>query len=279
MSSTSKNSIIFNIAGAGVLLTVAGYIVTSFITTPAVLPCTQRFPAGHQLSFDGPGGRAMSAIDLQARFGTRQWGLSKNVEIVKAGGKSTVNSLEVTLAPIDDDEGTTQNGVGFTWAPQGLEKGTSACLSYSVFLPDGFGFNEPGHMPGLYGASDVTQIDELAPSDSFAVRVGWGQAGDSGLDVRIPDSSGYWETPPRKAIWPTGRWVSVEQEIKLNTPDQADGYVRLWIDGALTINRGSIILRKSAQSGLSGVVSDIRYARTVSKLAKIRVSPFVLQWQ
>jgi hypothetical protein len=231
------------------------------------------------MTFDAPGGRAMSPIELQARFGSRQWGLSRNANVVNAGGKTPINSLEVTLAPIDDDEGTMQNGVGFTWEPHELGKATSACLSYSVFLPAGFGFQEPGHLPGLFGASDVSQIDDLQPADSFAVRVGWGQAGDSGLDVRVPDSSGYWETPPRKTIWPTGRWVKVEQEVKLNAPDLADGLMRLWVDGALTINRGGMTLRKSAQSELSGIVSDIRYARTVSTVAKVRVSPFILQWQ
>jgi hypothetical protein len=273
MNLTSKNSIIFNVGGGAVLLTVAGYVVTSFFTTAAVSPCTKRYPAGHQLTFDAPGGRAMSATELQARFGSRQWGLLRNANVVNAGGKTPINNLEVMLAPTDDDEGTGENGVGFTWERHELAKSTAACLSYSVFLPAEFAFQEPGHLPGLFGAADVSEIDELAPDDSFAIRVGWGQARDSGLDVRVPGSSGYWETPPPKTIWPTGCWVSVEQEIQLNTLDEADGLMRLWINGALVINRGGMTLRKTPQSTLSGVVSDIRYARTLSAPVKVRVSP------
>jgi hypothetical protein len=35
----------------------------------------------------------------------------------------------------------------------------------------------------------------------------------------------------------TGRWISVETEIKLNAPGQSDGEVRVYVDGALVIER------------------------------------------
>lgn len=279
MSSPSMNSILFNVAGGAVLLTVAGYMATSLFMTPTVLPCGTRYPAGFQWTYDGPGGKPLHPVDLQARSGSREWGLLKNAAIVPGAGPSKDSVLEVHLAATGDDEGGTQNGVGFTWQPHELAKATSACLSYSVFLPEGFAFHEQGVLPGLFGASDISQIDDLKPDDSFALRVGWGQAGDAGLDVRIPATSGYWETPPRKTTWPLGRWVSIEQEVKLNTPGHEDGLMRLWVDGALTIDRGGMPLRKTAQSELSGVVSDIGYARTISAPAKVRISPFVLQWQ
>lgn len=279
MSSSSRNSILFNVAGGAVLLFVAGYMTTSFFVTPAVLPCTQRYPTGFQLTFDGANGKPMNPVDLQARSGSREWGLLQNATVVLQPEKASSSVLEVKLAPTDADSGTNQNGVGFTWQPHELAKASSACLSYSVYLSNDFTFKEPGVLPGLFGASDVSQIDELQPDDSFAVRVGWAQAGDAGIDVRIPTSSGYWEAPPRKVIWPVGRWVTIEQEVKLNTPGEADGQLRLWVNGALTIDSVGMSLRKSAQSELSGVVADIGYARTISDPAHVRVSPFTLQWQ
>ena len=230
------------------------------------------------MAFDAAGGRAMSAVELQARFGSRQWGLLKNATVVKTSDQAPFNSLEVTLAPVDEEE-PVQNGVGFTWERPDMAKASWACLSYSVFLPAGFGFKEPGHLPGIFGARDATQIDEVEPEAGFAARVGWGLGGESGIDVLTPGATGYWEIPPRKTVWPTGRWVTVEQELQLNSPGNADGLMRLWIDGSLTINRHGITLRKTDALDLSGVVSDIRYARTVSTPDKIRVSPFVLQWQ
>lgn len=279
MSSPSMNSILFNVTGGAVLLTVVAYMVSSYFILPSVAPCASRYPAGLQLAFDGPGGKPLSPIDLQARSGSREWGLLQNAQVVAGAGPERNSVLEVKLAATDDDEGTTENGVGFTWQPHEISGASSACLSYSVFLPTGFEFHEQGILPGLFGASDVSQIDDLQPEDSFALRVGWLQAGDAGVDVRIPASSGYWETPPRRTTWPLGRWVKVEQEVKLNAPGQDDGLMRLWVDGALTIDRGGMPLRKSAQAELSGVVGDVAYARTISAPAQVRVTPFILQWQ
>jgi hypothetical protein len=279
MSTTPDlKSIAFNVAGGGVLLVVAGYMAYSYFTTPAILACTSRYPAGQQFTLRGSSGKPMSTAELQGRTGSREWGLLKNAKVL-AGEHG--ESLEVTLASTETEEEETasQNGVGFVWPIRELGKASGACLSYGVFLPQGFAFKEAGLLPGLYGASDISQIDELAPEDSFATRMGWSNGGDVGVDVRAPARNGYWEAPSRKKIWSTGRWVRVEQEIALNAPGQTDGALRIWIDGALTINRTGLMLRKSHLSGLSGVVSDIGYARTLSDVAALRVSPFVVQWQ
>lgn len=280
MSSTpSLNSMLFNLAGGVVLLTAAGYMVTSYFLTPAVEPCVSRFPSGVQMTFDGANGKPMTPVELQARSGSREWGLLKNAKVVTGAGAPAGGALEVSLASTDDEENTSQNGVGFTWQLPELTKASSACLSYSAYLPSGFAFKEHGLLPGLFGASDITQIDEVKPEDSFATRMGWAESGDLGVDVRIPASTGYWEVPRRKLIWPTGRWVAVQQEIKLNTPGQGDGALRVWIDGSLMVDSRELTLRKSQQSVLSGVVSDIGYARTLSDVAAVRVSPFTIQWQ
>lgn len=273
------NSIIFNVAGGAVLLTVSAYMLSSFFLKPAIVPCAGRYPSGFQLGFDGAGGKPMTAIDLQARSGSREWGLLQNASVVPGDKGASDSVLDIKLAATDADGGTTQNGVGFTWQPHEIAGAKSACLSYRVFLPPDFAFKERGTLPGLFGASDVSQIDDVQPDDGFAVRVGWGQAGDSGLDVRMPTSSGFWEIPPRKKNWPLGRWVNIEQEVQLNTPGKDDGVIRLWIDGALTVDCGGMPLRKSAQSVFSGVVADVGYSRTLSIPAHVRLSPFILQWQ
>jgi hypothetical protein len=279
MSTTPDlKSIAFNLAGGGVLLIVAGYMAYSYVVTPAISACTTRYPAGQQFTLRNSSGKPMSAAELQGRTGSREWGLLKNAKVL-AGNPG--ESLEVTLASTETEEEETasQNGVGFVWPVRELGKASAACLSYGVFIPAGFAFKESGLLPGLYGASDLSQIDELAPEDSFATRMGWATGGDIGVDVRAPSRNGYWEGAARKKIWSTGRWVRVEQEIALNAPGQSDGAMRIWIDGALTINRPGIMLRKSGLSVLSGVVSDIGYARSLSEVAALRVSPFMVQWQ
>ncbi|MEQ1651502.1 MAG: polysaccharide lyase [Hyphomicrobium sp.] len=276
-SSKSLNSIVFNLLGGGVLVTVVGYMIMSYFTTPLVEPCTTRFAAGQQFTFHDANGKALSPVELQGRTGSREWGLLQNARVVQSSGGST--TLEVTIASTENEELNSQNGVGFTWQVPELEKASAACLSYSAYLPKGFGFKEPGHLPGLFGAADVTQIDALKPEEGFATRMGWGAAGDFGVDVRVPTIGGFFEGPRRRTVWDTGRWVNIEQEVRLNTPGQANGILRVWADGALTINRQGLTFRNAPEATFSGVVADIGYARTLSDIAKIRVSSFLVQGQ
>ena len=43
---------------------------------------------------------------------------------------------------------------------------------------------------------------------------------------------------------PKGRWVRIEQELVLNTPGQADGIARLWLDGDLKAEGTGLKLRE-----------------------------------
>jgi hypothetical protein len=275
-SSPNVNSIVFNLAGGAVLVVVAGYMVVSYFTTPVVPACTARYAAGQQFILHDSSGSALTSVQLQGRTGAREWGLLKNAKVVVSNSRE---SLEVKLASTEDEDHPAQNGVGFVWPMRELSHASAACLSYGAYLPAGFAFKEVGVLPGLYGAADMTQIDELQPEDAFAMRMSWYSAGDIGVDVRIPGHNGYWEGATRKKTWPTGRWVSIQQEVILNTPGKADGTLRVWIDGALTVNRSGLALRGSQRSGFSGVVADIGYARTLSDIATLRLSPFIVQWQ
>jgi hypothetical protein len=279
MSLSNKfNSILFNLAGAAVLLTVVGYAGYEAVTTPAFERCTARFPSGQQFALNGLRGTPLSPIELQGRAGSREWGLLKNAQVINNAAGRPGGSLEVTLASTDDEEKVTQNGVGFVWPVPELGKATSACLSYSVFVPAGFLFSAQGHLPGLYGATDLAQIDEELPQDGFATRMSWAQAGFAGVAITA-NGGGYFNGPDRAVVWPTGRWVDIEQEVKLNSPARDNGELRIWMNGKLILNQDRVKLRKTANTGLSGVVADVAYDRAIGDPVKILVSPFMLQWQ
>jgi len=53
-----------------------------------------------------------------------------------------------------------------------------------------------------------------------------------------------------------GRWVCFEMEVQLNTPGQADGHYRLWIDDALKAERTGVDLRGSQTYGLNEAMLD-----------------------
>jgi isochorismate hydrolase len=73
--------------------------------------------------------------------------------------------------------------------------------------------------------------------------------------------------------------VFVEQEVKLNTPGQDDGVLRMWVDGQLKVQNLGTNLRGRPETALTGVVSDIGYARGSSDAVAIKVSPFMVQSQ
>ena len=279
MGMPSLNTILFNVAGGAVVVAVIGYMGFDFVTTPKVPRCTERYPAGQQFAFESMKGQPLSPIELQARAGLREWGVLRNSKIIKNPNAPAGSVLEVSLASTENEDLANQNGVGFAWPLADMPSAASACLSYSVFLPKGFEFKEPGYLPGLYGAADVAQLDEEQPKDSFAVRMGWAQSGDLGAEIRSPATAGYWQGAGHKLEWPRGQWVAIEQEVALNTPGEFNGVLRIWIDGALTVDSSNLNLRSAPESTLTGVVSDIGYARTASDPGTVQVSPFIVQWQ
>lgn len=280
MSKLSLNTIAFNLAGAAVLLTVSGYVVLSFFKSGTVDRCSMRFPAGQQFAFDSDDhGTPLTPIELQARAGLREWGILQNAKILAAPDAPGGKVLEVSLAKTENEDRMDENGIGFVWPVTNMQSAESACLTYSVFLPEGFEFKASGYLPGLYGARDVADIDAEQPGEGFAARVSWAQAGDVGLEVRSPSTQGYWQGTKMISRWPLGRWLLIEQEVKLNTPGVDDGILRMWVDGALKVENLGANLRAAPESRLTGVISDIGYARSASDPAAIKLSPFIVQWQ
>ncbi len=283
MSKLNVNSILFNAAGAGVVLIVAGYIVRSFIIGEDIPQCSQRYTNGQQLSLQSARGVALSPLELQARVSSREWGLLNNARVVEASDKSAMY-LQVAMTsaanePVDSEAApTTTNGVGFAWQPQSMSGTRAACLSYRVYLPKDFSFAGPGWLPGLFAASSVAELDEAQPKAGFVSRLGWKKDGVLGMEFRTPASAGHW-LAAKGMRWPTDRWVTIQQEIVLNSKDKANGLVRLWIDGELKVETNSINLGATEHTVLSGVVADIGYNRDRSQTGRLTVSPFLVQKQ
>lgn len=51
---------------------------------------------------------------------------------------------------------------------------------------------------------------------------------------------------PLSTIKP-GRWYSIEQRLKLNTPGEADGILEVWIDGVKILSKANLMFRKTAE--------------------------------
>ena len=67
------------------------------------------------------------------------------------------------------------------------------------------------------------------------------------------------------------QWHCLEAELKLNTPDIKDGYVKLWLDGSLVLDRQDISIRKNTEGlGFIQVGTQINRVSDINSQAEDR---------
>ena len=67
------------------------------------------------------------------------------------------------------------------------------------------------------------------------------------------ENHGYGYSVGRSAFYfPTGKWVTVAQRVKLNTLNNTDGLIDLWVDGEEAIKLRDITLSEAANATIHG---------------------------
>lgn len=277
-------NLLVNVAGALVGLVVVGYIAYSAMRSDAASPCSTRFPAPTRFALKTSQGTPLTPIQLQARVGARERGVLENAAVVPDSGAPTGEALEVQLRRSGKDakgKPPALNGVDFRWSPPGMAAATAACLTYSVWLPEGFAFSGGGLLPGIFGG----QAPAPGPASSstpgkagFGTRIMWAADGLALLQIET-DTTEFRSLDTPSFLLQPGRWIKIEQEVVLNAPGQSDGIVRLWGDGELVSEEGQQALRSDAKSAISGVRAEIIYLRAPDKAGMLRVSPFEMAWR
>ncbi|WP_241841415.1 polysaccharide lyase [Pseudofrankia sp. BMG5.36] len=107
-------------------------------------------------------------------------------------------------------------------------------MRYYVRFPQDFEFGKGGRLPGFFGTIVKNRIRTETLRSGFATRFAW-RDGDFGLIYANTARSDHPVNTVGKASWrwPRGRWVCVEQGVKLNFEGFADGLMLIWIDGQL----------------------------------------------
>ena len=139
-------------------------------------------------------------------------------------GGPAPEALEVKLRKLpsgDDPDAKLRNGIEFRWSPPGIAGATSACLSYSVWLPDKFDFGGGGVLPGVFGGEPAAPRQRAA-NDRLTVTSEWSAEGKPSL-VAALDGGEHLRMSGAGASLPTNRWIKIEQEIVLNDPGQPNG--------------------------------------------------------
>ena len=286
MKLPSKTSMLFNGAAAIFILAGLTVMVRSIVSPADEQPCMKRYRNGVAFSIGDQNGRPLPPGAVQAKLDGSEWGVMQNLHIERVADKSGRLAMNISLtrspsAAADGRDGV--GGAGFKWHPEQVRSRSSVCLSYDIWLPDGFDFRKGGLLPGIYGGTRDESSDIL--KDSFAVRFRWDRRGQGGLRLerQIDHDKGSEIRDIAKFKFPAGRWINLQQELTLNTPGQNDGSLRIWIDGDMKFEDLQVNFRKSARSRLQGVYADTRYMKghvptAADKPQEVKITPFTLLW-
>ena len=127
-------------------------------------------------------------------------------------------------------------------------------LSYSVRFPVNFNFVKGGKLPGLYGGTGNSGGTIPNGSDGFSSRLMWRKNGAGEIYAYLPSSEAY-GTSLGRGSWRfrPGQWQRIEQELWLNHPGQADGRVRVWVDGELVLEQKNLVFRTVPELKIDGI--------------------------
>ena len=283
--------VLFYSIGGGFAAIVTVIFAARSVLVPDHAPgCSQRYQNANTLPYAVSSGQPMTSLQLQSRLMELDWGLRDNANFTKVSAGPGGVAMEVALPKGGNAGGTVTNpvsGVGFKWTPRFLRKAARACVSYNIWMPVAFKFGSGGVLPGLYGGNPMAAT-QSGRKPYFATRMKWYSNGKIGVryfgDTRVRGIDLVTNDPWFKL--PRGRWVSLEQEIVLNTPGKQNGVLRVWVDGELKVEKGGLEYRDEDAIGFDGVWATTHYAGRGSvewapspTNTSMLVTPMVVHWQ
>lgn len=231
------------------------------INIPQEQPCSQRYPLSetpHLLPMK-------SGYDLirQAFNTSRHWGTEENVETLSAEHTGIgeaglrVHYPAGSSSPGDEPLG----GAGFYSDPSLLQGADRACLSYKVRFPSDFDFVKGGKLPGLYGGEAPSGGDNVDGESGFSMRLMWREQGEGEL---YPYVVGFEGKSVGRGFWryPVGQWITLEQEVVLNDPEQENGIARVWVDGEPVLEQQNIVFRTTPEITIDGLMFSTFFGGT-----------------
>jgi hypothetical protein len=273
----NSNMTLYGIGIGFVLFVGSAVSMKSTLFPEPLAACTQRYLGGIDFPSQSASAQPVNIRDIQTKLGFDEWGLVEHVSLAptKIGPYGTVLDVAIPAGTSGDKTAALKGGVSFSWKP-GIQGGANAaCLSYAVKLPVGFQFHEGGMLPGLFGGEEPRM-----GKAGFGARFMWRQGGGGDVLLTMPGAGERGSGLPTKSWnFPTGRWVNVEQEIRLNTSGQANGTLAIWIDGVLRVEMHNIAFRIQDTVRITGVLSDVYYNAPAPNQTTLQLTNFNLRWK
>ncbi|MGQ4879551.1 polysaccharide lyase [Billgrantia sp. LNSP4103-1] len=236
-------------------------------STPRLSPCSERYPVETALRPSGwlEGGKDSVREDYDS---SRDWGTEENALIVNPLASGLLEPALRVLYPKDssspsdaDEDGIPRGGLGFYTEEKHLQGADRVCLHYRLRFEANFDFVKGGKLPGLYGGEAPSGGEEVTGENGYSMRLMWREDGQGELYAYLVDREG--ESIGRGSwSFPTGRWVTVEQELILNDPDERDGIFRVWIDGWPVLEQRNLVYRTTEELGIDGLMFSTFFGGT-----------------
>ncbi|HSH49699.1 MAG TPA: hypothetical protein VK991_14070 [Halomonas sp.] len=232
----------------------------------APLPCSQRLTP---VTAAAPGGGGSLGQVLENDLGaTRLWG-ENNLSVLDHAAPDGKPALRATYpadssSPSDAPSAEQRGGAGFYTAPERLAGSDHACLAYRVRFPAGFDFVKGGKLPGLYGGQAPSGGRQADGYNGFSLRLMWRKEGQGELYTYVLKPQQRYGVSMGRGNWhfPREEWVDIELEARLNTPGEADGVTRVWVDGELVLERRDIIYRSTPALHVDGLMFSTFFGGT-----------------
>lgn len=223
-----------------------------------LLCCTVSVPAlDKMVDFDNHSAGKYTENMASGDFSTNTWnnGLDEGRATIVDGGEAySGKSLRITYK--GNAYGPSDGGVQFGYT---FGKSDEMNLEYRLKFASGFEFVKGGKLPGLCGGNCPSGGEDA--NNGWSARYMWRVRTIGGQDRTLgevylyhPDKPGdygddiYFDN--RQFEFQSGRWYQLRQYIKMNTPGEYDGVLRVWVDGEQVISKTGLRFRLSGDVGI-----------------------------
>lgn len=282
-----------NLIGTAALLTIVGYLAYDLTHSEQDKPCSQAYPPSVALNLVEGNGEMLTAVALQARSRSQDWGILNKLTVEQVADAPVSNVFKVALPKGDVSSSLNKKGgAAFPWQPSRLAGATSVCFAYSVWLPEDFDFTEGGILPGVASPQvedpDADEDDDNALIRKFRAHLGWSEAGTVQLlafDPSVLRGNDQLVLSTKKTLTP-GRWHHLEQEIVLNDDGKKNGEAKLWVDDELVLDATNLVLSDAEATQIGSAFYHVSRGTPFGNGIKldhadsvIRISPMELSWK
>ncbi|MDO8930744.1 MAG: hypothetical protein Q7W54_17360 [Bacteroidota bacterium] len=142
---------------------------------------------------------------------------------------------------------------------------TDECFfSYRVKFEGKFDFAKGGKLPGLAGGTGNSGGNIPNGFDGWSARMMFWEKGKLSFYVYFPEQSSKWgerlylkgSSSDTIRIVP-GKWHTITQHVRMNTPGKADGILQGWFDGQEAFYTDSMLFRKDEKLKIDHIFYSI----------------------